>query len=744
MPAPASLTGRIASFACVALGSLSFLAAHALALAGTDAPLGLSDVAVPLALLAVALAHRPALAAIERVERQGDAAEYAPYALQLVLLAQLTITSWSHGLLVALIVAQANLAGLRRTSWTTAWMIALTPLVVLAAMSAAPGGRWLFVLPIALLVMSAALVELSLQRHRERIELRSPRAYRRAWSAAQDAEALRGEQVARLGSAARLTLALLLLLALLYPLLVVLPRPTSGERTDLGRAAREAAERRSALGESNRGGGRQSTESYPGDLRPGGKLSRLDYERLMTVLAYPPGGWGGEPQFAGPLYMRAITLDTFTETGLRSNPAGRMQLLSDGDDGRRDGWTRLASERQQVAYGLEVRHNALRVSGSEDIVLFAPQATFAIELPAVRHDPERMLALPRGVDVGEVEFALRVAPEPLFEADLERVVTGHPDPRYLQQPEDSDELDYVTREAQRLVRGAPDDYSRVERIQAWFRDGFDYSTNTVDVPGLEGIVHFLRRRKGHCTSFAAAATLMLRTQGIPARVATGFLAEDWQPDTGMYVVSRKNGHAWIEVHFEGRGWQTFEVTPTAERSAALAAAEAGEDDGLANWASDLRRDLSAWAESGADEGYLGLVLDRVRDLPRALIATLQARPWLALVALSFVLSAFLIRRAERRRVARAERGEDEPPAAFAALLDSLARRGHRRAPARTLRDWLARVELPDEEALRAELLALGELSYRDRFGGAALGEDEAQRVLRWVERYEASLAAPSS
>ncbi len=743
MPSTDPLAGRLASVACVALGCLTFLTAHALALAATGA-LGLADVAVPLALLAIALLQRRAFEALEDVLPKRDATGFAPYFLQLALLSQLTITSWGHGLLVALIVAQTNLAGLKRTSWTTGWEIALTPLLVLAAMSTAPGGRWLVVLPIALFTMSAALVELSLRRHRERIELRSPRAYRRAWSAAQDEEALRGEEVARLGSAARLTLALLLLLALLYPLLVVLPRPGADERTDLGRAARDAAERRNALAESNRGDVRPSTESYPGDLRPGGKLSRLDYERLMTVFAYPPGGLGGEPQFAGPLYLRAITLDTFTDTGLRSNPASRMQLRSDGDDGSLDGWTRLDPERQQVAYELEVRHNALRVSGSEDIVLFAPQATFAIELPAVRHDPERMLALPRGVDVGEVEFALRVAPEPLFDVDLERVVARHESARYLQLPEGSNELDHVIREAHRLVQGASDDYTRVERIQSWFRDGFGYSTNTVDVPGLEGIVHFLRRRKGHCTSFAAAATLMLRTQGLPARVATGFLAEDWQPDTGMYVVSRKNGHAWIEVHFEGLGWQSFEVTPVAERSAALAAAEAGEDDGLASWASDLRRDLGAWAESGADEGYLGLVLDRVRDLPRALIATLQARPWLALVALSFLLSAFLIRRAERRRAARNARGEPETPSAFEALFASLAQRGHRRAPARTLRDWLTRVELPDGETLRAELLALGELSYRERFGGAALGDDDEQRVRRWVERYEASLGAPSS
>lgn len=69
----------------------------------------------------------------------------------------------------------------------------------------------------------------------------------------------------------------------------------------------------------------------------------------------------------------------------------------------------------------------------------------------------------------------------------------------------------------------------------------------------------LDTRKGYCTYFATAMTVMCRISGIPARYVEGFVAD---PDmNGRAWVTGKQGHAWTEVYLAGFGWLTFDSTP---------------------------------------------------------------------------------------------------------------------------------------------------------------------------------------
>lgn len=66
---------------------------------------------------------------------------------------------------------------------------------------------------------------------------------------------------------------------------------------------------------------------------------------------------------------------------------------------------------------------------------------------------------------------------------------------------------------------------------------------------------------GYCDDFATAMTVMLRTQGIPARYVQGYTGGDRDPARGDYVVRESMAHSWVEVFFDGYGWQRFEPTP---------------------------------------------------------------------------------------------------------------------------------------------------------------------------------------
>ena len=68
-------------------------------------------------------------------------------------------------------------------------------------------------------------------------------------------------------------------------------------------------------------------------------------------------------------------------------------------------------------------------------------------------------------------------------------------------------------------------------------------------------------RAGHCEYFATAMTMMLRQQGIPARIVNGFLGADYNSVGDYWAVRQNYAHSWVEAYFPGRGWVQFDPTP---------------------------------------------------------------------------------------------------------------------------------------------------------------------------------------
>jgi transglutaminase-like putative cysteine protease len=117
--------------------------------------------------------------------------------------------------------------------------------------------------------------------------------------------------------------------------------------------------------------------------------------------------------------------------------------------------------------------------------------------------------------------------------------------------------------AERVTRGASNDYERAVRLQDWFAvgGGFTYDTQVASGTGVAAITRFLRNKEGFCMHFSFAMASMARTLGIPARVAIGFTPGTPGPGDTMSV-SIRDAHAWPELYFEGVGWTRFEPTPT--------------------------------------------------------------------------------------------------------------------------------------------------------------------------------------
>ena len=88
-------------------------------------------------------------------------------------------------------------------------------------------------------------------------------------------------------------------------------------------------------------------------------------------------------------------------------------------------------------------------------------------------------------------------------------------------------------------------------------------TTIIDPPAFDadGVDHFLFiLREGYSEYFASSMTVLLRSQGVPARLATGYTTgEKVEPES--YLVRDSNAHAWVEVYFPRYGWIGFEPTP---------------------------------------------------------------------------------------------------------------------------------------------------------------------------------------
>jgi hypothetical protein len=54
--------------------------------------------------------------------------------------------------------------------------------------------------------------------------------------------------------------------------------------------------------------------------------------------------------------------------------------------------------------------------------------------------------------------------------------------------------------------------------------------------------------------------VMLRSQGVPARVVSGYAQGEYEEETSSYRVRASNAHTWVEVFFPAYGWIQFEPT----------------------------------------------------------------------------------------------------------------------------------------------------------------------------------------
>lgn len=128
--------------------------------------------------------------------------------------------------------------------------------------------------------------------------------------------------------------------------------------------------------------------------------------------------------------------------------------------------------------------------------------------------------------------------------------------------------------ASAYLRSAPkglNNYGLAQRLAIGLQENATYTLRPPTIPaGRDATDYFLfeGHKRGYCTYFAGALTVLCRTQGIPARVVCGFVNTG---GSGAASFARNgflleaNSHAWTEVWVDGWGWAVVDATPPGER-----------------------------------------------------------------------------------------------------------------------------------------------------------------------------------
>jgi transglutaminase-like putative cysteine protease len=247
-----------------------------------------------------------------------------------------------------------------------------------------------------------------------------------------------------------------------------------------------------------------------------------------------------------------------------------------------------------------------------------------------------------------------------------------------------------------------DPFAKALAVTQWLGEHGVYSLRSRHAAATDPTADFLFGDvTGYCVHFAHATVFLLRSIGLPARVATGYLSsESGRRGGSAILLAGQNSHAWPELYLEGVGWVVVDVTP--ER--ALDPAPGTPDEELQQLLAELLRGNRILPDDGSEPPTpLDEVARNMRGAAQMGLASLVA------LALVILYGAKLWRAAAPRfagpsQVARVS---------LRAALDRLAEGGIVRQPGESREAFAERVrsELPS-------LTPLSRWAEASRYGGS--------------------------
>ncbi|RME87774.1 MAG: transglutaminase domain-containing protein, partial [Anaerolineae bacterium] len=350
-----------------------------------------------------------------------------------------------------------------------------------------------------------------------------------------------------------LTVAAILVFAawLLPPAISKLP-PAAEAWSDLTRAWRKANDRLSDLFAAARNPRQVIGKEFYGDQLPLGTAIPLGDAVIFTVHVNPT-------QISPPRYYWRTRVYDHYENGRWSTTAG-MEIGFQPEQERLAVPVLPSQAVADLAFTYAQEQIAL-YTASQPLWFSRPASLRAFPLPDGTTDVVTLHAR-KPIGPGETYRSQVALASPTI-VELRAAGTDYPDwvrERYLQLPENFSPR--IRELAQAIAGDLPTPYDQAAAITDYLRSDIRYSehipTPPPDVDPLEWVLFDLKQ--GFCNYYASAEVLMLRSLGVPARLAVGFAEGEYDIQESTYIVRQRDSHAWPEVYFPGIGWVEFEPT----------------------------------------------------------------------------------------------------------------------------------------------------------------------------------------
>ncbi len=313
--------------------------------------------------------------------------------------------------------------------------------------------------------------------------------------------------------------------------------------------------------------------------------AQQEWSRIFSTLNYQPrstsGTWFGERMnFRGPInrsdrlvmtvrapqgrYWRAVVLDSYNSAGW----AVSSRKVSDEFDANAE----LPRE-DTIFVGRERVGQQFTIYSPAGTLMFAAGQPLEVSLPS-----KVLYVGPTSNDANPTSNAISqlYGQQTLFQGQTYSAVSAVPviDVQSLRES-GSDYPSWIVQHytqlpatvtarttdlARRITQTATNPYDAASMIETYLRT-FPYNEGIAGPnPGEDGVDYFLfREQQGYCDYYASAMAVMLRSLGIPSRIAQGYNQGTLLPG-GEYEVRQTNAHTWVEVYFPNYGWIEFEPT----------------------------------------------------------------------------------------------------------------------------------------------------------------------------------------